>query len=73
MKIELLYFRECPTYKPAQQTLQQALSEEGIEAQIQLLVVNSSEEAQRIQFPGSPTIRVNGRDLSQQESDKNGG
>ena len=63
MKIELLYFRECPTYKPAQQTLQQALSEEGIEAQIQLLVVNSNEEAQRIQFPGSPTIRVNGRDL----------
>ena len=63
MNIELLYFDGCPTYKPAQQTLQQALSEEGIEAQIQLLVVNSNEEAQRIQFPDSPTIRVNGRDL----------
>jgi|SRR5215207_217785 len=63
MKIELLYFDECPTYKSAQQSLQQALSEEGIEARIQLLAVNTSEEAQRMQFPGSPTIRVNGRDL----------
>ena len=63
MKIELLYFDGCPTYEPAQQTLQQTLSEEGIEARIQLLAVNTNKEAQRMQFPGSPTIRVNGRDL----------
>ena len=63
MKIELLYFDGCPTYKPAQQTLQQALSEEGIGVRIQLLAVNSNEEAQRRQFPGSPTIRVDGCDL----------
>jgi hypothetical protein len=63
MHIELSYFDGCPTYKPAQISLQQALSEVGIEAQIQLIAVNASEEAQRMQFPGSPTIRVNGRDL----------
>ena len=63
MKIEILYFDGCPTYRPAQEALKQALSEEGIDVRIQLLAVNTDEEAQRMQFPGSPTIRVNGRDL----------
>ena len=63
MYIELLYFDGCPTYKPAQQALKQALLEEGFEARIQLLAVNTNEEAQGMQFPGSPTIRVNGRDF----------
>jgi hypothetical protein len=63
MKIELLYFDGCPTYKPTHQALKQVLLEEGIDAQMQLLAVNTNEEAQRMQFPGSPTIRINGRDL----------
>ena len=63
MTIELLYFDRCPTYKPAQQALKQALLEEGLQARIHLLAVNTNDEAQRVQFPGSPTIRVNGRDL----------
>ena len=62
MTIELLYFDGCPTAKAVQQTLQEVLSEEGIDAQTQLLAVNTVEKAQRVQFPGSPTIRVNGRD-----------
>jgi hypothetical protein len=63
MKIELLYFDRCPTYRPAQEALKQALSEEDIDARIELLAVNTNEEAQRRQFPGSPTIRVDGCDL----------
>ena len=63
MKVALLYFDGCPTYEPAQQALKQALLEENIEAQVQLIAVNTNEEARRIQFPGSPTVRVNGRDL----------
>ncbi len=73
MKIELLYFDGCPTYRPAQEALEQALSEEGIDARIQLLAVNTNEEAQRIQFPGSPTIRVNGRDLFPAPEPQDGG
>ena len=63
VKIELLYFDGCPTYEPAQQALKDALSEEGIDTRIQLIAVNTNEEAQRMRFPGSPTIRVSGRDL----------
>jgi hypothetical protein len=63
MNIELFYFDGCPTYRLGQQALQQALLEEGIKSPIQLIAVSTNEEAQRMQFPGSPTIRVNGRDL----------
>jgi hypothetical protein len=32
-------------------------------AEIELVAINSDEEAQRLRFPGSPTIRVEGEDL----------
>jgi hypothetical protein len=35
----------------------------GGEAEVQLIAVNTDEEARRLRFPGSPTIRVDGRDL----------
>jgi hypothetical protein len=63
MKIEVLHFHGCPTYRATENTLRQVLAEEGIDADIELVAVNSDEEAGRLRFPGSPTIRVDGRDL----------
>ena len=63
MKIEILYFDGCPTYKVAEKTLREVLAQEGIEAEVELVAVNTDEEAQRLRFPGSPTIRVEGADL----------
>ena len=63
MKIEILHFDSCPTYRVTGETLRQVLAEEGLEADIELVAVNSDEEARRLRFPGSPTIRVDGRDL----------
>ena len=34
-----------------------------MEAEVQLVAVNSDDEAERLRFPGSPTIRVDGEDL----------
>ena len=63
MEIELLYFDGCPSYPVAEKTLREVLVEEGLEATLKLVAVNSDEEARRLRFPGSPTIRVDGRDL----------
>ena len=63
MKVEVLYFDGCPTYKRAERTLRQALAEEGMDAEVELVAVNTDEEAMRLRFPGSPTIRVGGKDL----------
>jgi hypothetical protein len=62
MKVEILHFDGCPTYRATENTLKQVLAEKGIEAEVELVAVNSDEEARRLRFPGSPTIRVDGRD-----------
>jgi hypothetical protein len=63
MKVEILYFDGCPTYKATEKTLREVIAEEGMDAEIKLVAVNTDEEAQRVRFPGSPTIRVEGEDL----------
>jgi hypothetical protein len=63
MKVEILYFDGCPTYLRAVETLRGVLAWEGIEAEVELVAVNTDEEAQELRFPGSPTIRVDGEDL----------
>ena len=63
MKVEVLYFEGCPAYQMAENLLWEVFAEEGIEAEIELVAVNSDDEAQRLRFPGSPTIRIDGRDL----------
>ncbi len=63
MKIEILYFDGCPTYSEAEKTLRKVLAQEGAEAEVALVAVETDEEARRLRFPGSPTIRVDGRDL----------
>ena len=35
----------------------------GPEAEVELMAIDTDEEAQRLRFPGSPRIRVDGRDL----------
>jgi hypothetical protein len=63
MKVEVLYFDGCPTYRAAHKTLAEVVCEEGLQAEVELVAVNTDEEARRLRFPGSPTIRVDGRDL----------
>src|SRR5918912_1403413 len=63
MKVQVLYFDGCPTYGAAVKTLRKVLTDEGVQAEIELVSVNTDEDARRLRFPGSPTIRVDGRDL----------
>ena len=63
MKVEILYFDGCPTYRSAEETLRAVLAREGVEADVERVAVNTDEEAQELRFPGSPTIRVEGEDL----------
>jgi hypothetical protein len=63
MKVEVLYFDGCPTYGTAEKTLRDVFADKGLEVDVELVAVNTDEEARRLRFPGSPTIRVDGRDL----------
>ncbi len=61
--IELLYWEGCPSHPEAKALLEQVLAELGRDDQIVMTEVRSDEEAERLHFPGSPTIRVDGRDV----------
>ena len=63
MRVEVMYFDGCPTYRVAEQTLREVLVQVGADAEVELVAVNTDEEAQTLRFPGSPTIRVDGEDL----------
>ena len=63
MRVEVLYFDGCPTYRTAEETLRGVLAREEVEADVSLVSVNTDEEARRLRYPGSPTIRVDGEDL----------
>ena len=63
MKIEFLYFDDCPGHKTALALLEQILREEGISESIEKIEVTTEEAALQNRFLGSPSIRINGRDI----------
>jgi hypothetical protein len=63
MKIELLYFEGCPSYRALLSQLRELLTSEGIEEEIDLREIDGVEDAERERFLGSPTLRVDGEDV----------
>ena len=63
MRVELLYWDGCPSYAEALGLLHEVLVDLGLPPAVELHEVTSQEEAERLAFPGSPTIRVDGRDV----------
>ncbi len=63
MKIELLYFDDCPSWKNALDILDDSLKKMSISREVALISVETQEDAVESEFTGSPMIRVNGFDL----------
>lgn len=63
MKIEVLYVANCPNHAVALGRLREALSLERVGVILSEVLVQDTEAARSLRFPGSPTIRVNGRDV----------
>ena len=69
MKVSFLYYEDCPSHDLALDRLRQVLAEEGIQAEIEVIKVETEEQAQRLRFIGSPTIRIDGQDIDPPPSD----
>ena len=64
MKVDLLFFDGCPNWHVAHERVNEALRRAGRHDQrVNLVRVVTDDEAQVLRFPGSPTVRVDGRDL----------
>ena len=61
--IDFLYYDDCPHYPEALDILKEVLSEEHIETDVNMIRVANVNEAERLKFVGSPTIRINGEDV----------
>lgn len=61
--IEILYFDGCPNHERVLEHLPQLLEREQIAARVDLLNISTEDQAEHERFLGSPTVRVNGRDI----------
>lgn len=64
MKVEVLYVAECPSHPAAVRLVKDILLAEGLVEKVQEVLVKDERMAGELKFPGSPTIRINGRDVA---------
>jgi len=63
--IEILAREDCPSRGMAIAVVERVVAETGVSARIEVVDMTSEEQAQERRFPGSPTVRVEGRDVDQ--------
>lgn len=68
--IELFYFDGCPHHQELLERLSRLLDDHAITASIVLHEVRADDDAQRERFLGSPTVRINGKDVDPGAADR---
>ena len=63
MRVSFLYYEDCPSYDLALERLREVMDEEGIPGEVEVVKVDTEEQARELRFVGSPTIRVDGQDI----------
>lgn len=62
--IEFLYWEGCPSHERALADLVALIDEQGLEREdLRITEIHTSADAEREQFVGSPTIRIDGVDV----------
>jgi hypothetical protein len=61
--VELLWFSGCPSHAPARALLDEVIAELAPGTRVTEIDASDPEVAAAHRFPGSPTIRVDGRDI----------
>ena len=63
MRVSFLYYEDCPSHDVALERLREVMDEEGIPGVVEVVKVETEEQARELRFVGSPTIRVDGQDI----------
>jgi hypothetical protein len=64
VKVEVLYVSECPSHLAAVKLVRDVLAAQGFATDIHEVLVRDKGMAIELKFPGSPTIRINGKDVA---------
>ena len=62
-EVELLWFSDCPNHAAARRMLEEVIAEAAPGTPIRDVDATDPVAAERVRFPGSPTIRVDGHDI----------
>lgn len=63
MRVELLWFDGCPNHAATRRVVEQVLASRGLDPAMLESIRVDALSVDRVKFPGSPTIRVNGEDV----------
>ena len=73
-RIELLWWRGCPSWERALAELREAVREAGLDPDaIDVTEIEDGRDAERERFVGSPTIRIGGEDTQAPGDDEPSG
>ena len=61
--VEILYFVGCPAYRRARQQAAAAMETVGVKGPIVMTRIRHLRDARDLDFHGSPTVRIDGRDI----------
>ena len=62
-EIYILFIEGCPSVLTVARHIKEIISEEAVDAEIKLVLIETLEDARRLHFTGSPTVRINGKDV----------
>ena len=61
--VEVLFFPGCPNHEPTVQLAREVATSVGVSAEILEVEIESADQAEALRFLGSPSVRINGRDI----------
>jgi 8-oxo-dGTP pyrophosphatase MutT (NUDIX family) len=65
-RVEFLWWSGCPSWERGVAELREAMEELGLDPDaIEMRLIETEDDAVEAAFPGSPTIRVDGADVSE--------
>ena len=63
MKVELLFSDGCPNWQVTLEELTAVLKEYHLDVEVESIRVTSQQQAERLEFLGTPTVRIDGIDI----------
>ncbi|MBW2292661.1 MAG: thioredoxin family protein [Deltaproteobacteria bacterium] len=70
MTIEVLYFAGCPNHEPTVQLVREVVETLGVSLEVHEVEISDHQEAEALRFIGSPSVRVDGRDIEPGADDR---
>ena len=71
--VEILYTDECPFWKETLRLIEDTAKDLKVVVAIRKVKISSKKDAEKLRFPGSPTVRVNGVDIDPAAKEVAGG